>query len=320
MNKTVKRIVACSVIAASMMTLPLAAKSEVMLISENPGDIPAVTDTVKESTAKHMTIEGTVTAVEPVKEVSANGYRITLDNESGGIVFHAIKELVPVIDQKENKYVTIEDIKVGDRLTAILPKDSPMTMSLPPQSSSAVLFVIGDEAGSVNVSKFSEDLVNEENTLKLNISEDTVIVDLKGTKRVFTEEDVKNSEAVVLYGASTKCIPAQTTPQRVIILEKEAVAEELPAELEALAKEQDGIKYYPLRKIGEHYGFTVIWNQEKQSVILQTSAETYQLAIGSKSYSYNEALGDKVALELEAPVLMDGVTYVPASFVAELTK
>lgn len=77
-------------------------------------------------------------------------------------------------------------------VTVIYPKNSPMALSQPPMSSSAVLVIINSPKNSIEVGYFDENLVNEANTLKLNIGENTVIKNIKGECRVFTADDIKN--------------------------------------------------------------------------------------------------------------------------------
>ncbi len=55
--------------------------------------------------------------------------------------------------------------------------------------------------------------------MKLNIGENTVIMNTKGECRVFTAEDIKNKNAAVIYDVTTRSIPAQTTPLLVLLLE-----------------------------------------------------------------------------------------------------
>lgn len=69
---------------------------------------------------------------------------------------------------------------------------------------------------------------------------------------------------MVFYTASTKSIPAQTTPSKVIILENKlanivenTVEAEIAAIIEADSYEVDGTKMVPLRLIAEKRGFTV---------------------------------------------------------------
>ena len=60
--------------------------------------------------------------------------------------------------------------------------------------------------------------------MKLNIGENTVIMNTKGEQRVFTAEDIKNKNVAVIYDVTTRSIPAQTTPLFVMILEDKEIA------------------------------------------------------------------------------------------------
>ena len=109
-----------------------------------------------------------------------------------------------------------DELKNDMSITAILGKKTPMTMSLPPMTNPMGI-VVGEE-NSVSTAYFDEQLTSEEIMLQLNISDETKIVDMAGTKKVFTQDDIKNQNGLVLYGITTRSIPAQTTPEKVIVL------------------------------------------------------------------------------------------------------
>ena len=48
----------------------------------------------------------------------------------------------------------------------------------------------------INKVVFNEELINEANTLKLNIEKDTMIQNDKGERRIFDAEDIKNKDAI----------------------------------------------------------------------------------------------------------------------------
>ena len=133
-----------------------------------------------------MLVSGTVTEVQADKEFTT----ITISNNNMGMVFH-VDPKVFVIDKKTSNYMTVAEIKTGMNITAILDKMSPMTMSLPPQTSGAIGFVINSDQGSIDLSVYNEELVNFENTLKLNPDKETQIADVNGTKKVFGTDGLK---------------------------------------------------------------------------------------------------------------------------------
>jgi hypothetical protein len=62
---------------------------------------------------------------------------------------------------------------------------------------------------------FDKDLISSDKSLKLNISDKTEIISQDG--KAF-EGELANRKLVVLYGVSSKSIPAQTNPSKVIVL------------------------------------------------------------------------------------------------------
>lgn len=138
----------------------------------------------------------------------------TLDN---GIRF-VMKGNEVIIDAKTLEYKTVEDLKEGMKLTVVSDKNAPMTMSLPAMTSGQLAMVINDEEHNIAVGKFNAELVDEVNLLALNVAPTTYIANTLGIKKIFTEEDIQNQNALVVYTTTTRSIPAQTTPEMVLIL------------------------------------------------------------------------------------------------------
>ena len=61
--------------------------------------------------------------------------------------------------------------------------------------------------------------------LQLNISEQTKIVDMAGSKR-YLHKSLKNQDCLCSIWCSNKSIPAQTNPVFVMILDKQEIEEE----------------------------------------------------------------------------------------------
>ncbi len=78
----------------------------------------------------------------------------------------------------------------------------------------------------------------------------------------------------------------------------------------------DGTVMLPVRAVAEHFGYTVEWIEESQSVTLTKGAVYVIFSINENSYAFSRMAPQ----ELEAaPVLVnDETTYVPASLFTEL--
>lgn len=175
----------------------------------------------KEEKSLYTVQKGEITEIDTTKY----GTRILVGDYSNGIFFNLQPEVV-VLDANTLSLKSQKDLKEGMEVTVVYPKNSPMALSMPPMSSSAVLVIINSSENSVEVACFDENLVNEANTLKLNIGKNTVIMNTKGECRVFTAEDIKNKNAAVIYDVTTRSIPAQTTPLFIMILEDDELNSE----------------------------------------------------------------------------------------------
>lgn len=224
---------------------------------------------------------------------------ISLENEDGEPANVIISDSTYVEGEKE--------FTVGMELTIFYDGTKPMIMIYPPQYSAKV--VVADQGDKfVKVDYFDENLVSIDNNLKLNISEKTEIINEDGQAY---EGELANKYLTVIYDVTTRSIPAQTNPLKVIVLDMEEEAIENPVEEIEIPKSytnEEGITMVPLRWVAEKQGFTVKWNGEEQSITLN---EESILKIGETEY--NVSPEEKRKIET-APVLKDGTTFVPLSF------
>lgn len=313
-NNTLKIITSVLIIVALMTGTAFAVSGQ-----------PGVTDTSmpkEESTAMNMLVSGKVESVKADKEFTT----ITITNETGGMVFHA-KPSVFVIDQKTKTNLKLTDIKEGMSITAIVDKMSPMTMSLPGQTSGAIGFVINDDKGSVKLSVFDSELLSFEKDLVLKVSKDTQIVSITGEKRIFTEEDLKNAELLVLSTIMTASLPAQTTPEFVMILntaeqlkEKNVEKEVVPTNEPATTEE---VEYVELRAGAEAKEFKVTWTSNKAPITITKNDMKAEITIGSDQFTFTHMTKDLKPLDnmkkLDGPAKLEaGKTMVPKSFIEAL--
>ena len=119
-----------------------------------------------------------------------------------------------VVFDTHGVHVFLEEGKVFQAFVAL---NKPMAMIFPPQYAPDLVVVENDEElGFVDVSLFDEDFVNEQNTLKLHVDDTTVIQDVEGNRLQI--EDVKNTYLAAFYSMTTRSIPAQTTPKKLLKL------------------------------------------------------------------------------------------------------
>lgn len=212
------------------------------------------------------------------------------------------------------------ELKEGDKIVAYTFANKPQKLIYPPQFNPDVVIVETKEAGFVEVDYFFENLTNTYEMLKLNIGENTELLNTKGEK--VSAKDLKEKNLVVFYTVSTKRIPAQTTPSKVIVLDEESgntTENTVDAEIaEIIATdyyEVDGTKMVPLRLIAEKLGYKV--ESTGKGAIVSKGNLSYTITRGEKMFGYNKALRPLHT----APALLEGnKTYVPVEFVEEYLK
>ncbi|WP_374967157.1 stalk domain-containing protein [Lysinibacillus sp. RS5] len=212
-------------------------------------------------------------------------------------------------------------LQKGDKVTAYTYANKPMLTIYPPQYNPEVIIVETKEMGTVEVDFFNKELVNTDNTLKLNVGEETELLSLSGKE--VKAEDLAEQHLLVFYTIATMSIPAQTPPSKVVVLD--TIAEESgevdPSEsaIQEIINndfyEVEGTKMVPLRLIAEELGYKV--ESTGKGAMISKGAVSYTITRGQKEYGYNKAIRHfKVAPALLEPTK----TYVPVEFVEELMK
>ena len=104
-------------------------------------------------------------------------------------------------------------IRTGMRIAAFFDSKAPMPLVYPPRYQ-AVLVTRMERGENVMLSEFDENLVSAGNTLQLNISPLTRIVTLNGQRTKCTPAQKK---LLVYYSTTTRSIPPQTTPRKLVV-------------------------------------------------------------------------------------------------------
>ncbi|GAB0170685.1 copper amine oxidase N-terminal domain-containing protein [Lysinibacillus sp. CTST325] len=261
--------------------------------------------------------------IDPVHIFNTTYGTVEKVNSSGKITYFTVKDA----DQTNILEITKEtlvfdntgkkvELKEGDKIVAYTFANKPQKLIYPPQFDPDVVIVETKEAGFVEVDYFFENLTNTYDMLKLSIGENTELLNTTGEK--VTAKDLVEKNLVVFYTASTKSIPAQTTPSKVIVLDDESgntVDAEIAEIIATDYYEVDGTKMVPLRLIAEKLGYTV--ESTGKGAIVSKGNLSYTITRGEKMFGYNKALRSLNA----APALLGGnKTYVPVEFVEEYLK
>lgn len=106
------------------------------------------------------------------------------------------------------------NVHVGTPIIGFYDSKAPAILIYPPQFE-AVVMARNCNWITVKVDYFNEELLSNDEMLKINISEQTEVLLLNG--QTYTG-DLGGKNLIVGYTFSTKSIPAQTTPETVIVM------------------------------------------------------------------------------------------------------
>lgn len=154
--------------------------------------------------------QGTVTMINEFM-IGANGegegcYTLmSVDNGSGASVNFVVSPNTYFVDQ--------EMVSVGDFVTGYYDGNAPVPMIYPPQYQ-ALVMVKENPYQNVKVDYFNRQLESQDGQLKLNLTLFTPILLANG--QAFTR-DPGNRNLIVIYGPTTRSIPAQTTPYKIVV-------------------------------------------------------------------------------------------------------
>lgn len=129
----------------------------------------------------------------------------SVDNEQG--------EQVNFVISPTTFFVDHEMVSVGDQVSGYYDGDAPVPLIYPPQYQ-ALVVVKDNPYQNVKVDFFNNQLVSNDGQLKINLSPYTPIVLRNG--QVFLHNPA-NHNLIVIFGATTRSIPAQTTPYQIIV-------------------------------------------------------------------------------------------------------
>jgi len=153
---------------------------------------------------------GTILTIEDIRLDSRDSFGcnklITIEDRD--------RNIIDFIVTPETYFVDLAVAEEGDMITAYFDANAPVPLIYPPRFRALVIVVGTDEVNS-KVDYFNRQLVSSDGMLQLNISDTTVIM-LQNGQPFY--QDPGNHILIVLYGPSTRSIPAQTTPYTIIVL------------------------------------------------------------------------------------------------------
>lgn len=123
-------------------------------------------------------------------------------------------EIVNFIISPETYFVDHIMVRPGDMVSGFYDSNAPVPLIYPPQYQ-AVVMARAEPGRNVKVDFFDEDLVSSDGMLKLNLAPTTRILLENG--QAFTGNPAKRY-LIAVYGPATRSIPAQTTPEQIVVL------------------------------------------------------------------------------------------------------
>lgn len=170
----------------------------------------AKTSDQEENKSIYTTISGVVKEVN-VSGTGENSVANVSITESNGNPAHII------ITQSAYSILgnTIGDIKKGDEIIGVYDTSRPMITIYPPQYNVVAYAVNLPDSQTIKVDFFNDNLVSSDNTLKLILDDKVKIYSQTGD---IYKDSIKNKNLIVLYSASTRSIPAQTVPDKIVVL------------------------------------------------------------------------------------------------------
>ena len=156
-------------------------------------------------------IQGTIVDMEPARMGNrrADGCMMfaAVEDKDGNIVNFIITPSTYVVD-----FTTLRE---GMSAVFYYRADEAVPLIYPPQYNAAVVAPDRRDQVTVAVGYFNSSLMNEDRTLQLNLNNRVSV--MTTNNQVFLGSPA-NHNLVVMYETSTRSIPAQTTPVKVVVL------------------------------------------------------------------------------------------------------
>lgn len=154
------------------------------------------------------TVTGTITQISPFGSRGSNecSQFVTVEDDAGNITNFIVNPSTYIAD-----FATLYH---GMQAHFVYNTDRPAPAIFPPQFT-AVAVVSTVSASNVAVGFFNQRLINTDNTLRLNLTGNVPVV--TSNNQVFFGSP-GGRYLIVLYEASTKSIPAITTPEKVVVM------------------------------------------------------------------------------------------------------
>lgn len=150
--------------------------------------------------------------------LSVSGTIVTVTQHSSECCSHVISlrtmnGIVNLTVSKDTYVVDSARLRVGMRITGFYNANAPVPLIFPPQYQALIIVpTIGQE--QVVIGYFNENLVCSDPSLKLNLDTDTSVVTPNGQRY---HCNPGGNTLLVYYRTTTKSLPPQTSPRKIIV-------------------------------------------------------------------------------------------------------
>ena len=148
-------------------------------------------------------VTGTILNVAAGNDCCSQMISIRTDN---GIVNFVVSPETVIIDSRQ--------LRAGLRVAAFYDSSLPVPLIFPPQYRAQIITVLGRNE-QVMLNDFDRRLLAADGALQLNVAGNTVVQTINGQQFNCSPA---NRSLLVYYTMTTRSIPPQTTPRRIIVL------------------------------------------------------------------------------------------------------
>ena len=139
---------------------------------------------------------------------------VNINNENEFLI---VNNEVRIFEDEGFNQVSVDDLKVGDKVSIYVSSNTPVMLSYPPQYKPALLVVNkSEEYTEHKLDHFNEELISSDNMVKINESSLNLIESVYNDSII--SDLLKDQLLLVFYAQATRSIPALVSVKKVIIL------------------------------------------------------------------------------------------------------
>ena len=236
-----------------------------------------------------------------------------------------IHEDTLLLDNEDKAAVEIDKLQKNQKVNVFFKSDHLINVPDEFLTEADVLVVKSNKNTFVKLDVFDKNLLSESGDLQLNVSDKTKIVDWEG--HAISKNQIQNKKLLVFYSVTTRSVPPQTSPEKIILLDSANTENDTIHENDDLSKNEilsqikdsdiyrkNGVTYIALSNIASKAGFDTSWKEEARLVSLENGYKFFELTIDERVFKYN---GKEYILD-HSPIIVNDRTFIEESFLDKL--